>query len=449
MRWLNGIILVLCPLLFAWQAVAQDTVSLEDLLAQKNLEIRSWIEPEQDIVVSQRVQLKVEVSTEKWFTGGTRIKRLEIRDAMVLQPKGLATNFTRRVGADTWSAQEWTINIFPQQEGSFEIPALPITLSISGPDNKPVTGTVTTEPIQFHAVVPGELKGHKGWVATTQFDVDESFDKSLEDLKPGDSLGRTVRFRAENIAAMMLPEMKTENLDGLGVYRKSPRVRDDTNRGALVGERTETLTYVVERAGTYVLPVQTFYWWNLATGITETVTLPERIISTINAPVKDKDVADKKSDTPTFSQVDWRTFLDWMTYAALVSLLAWGFSRLIGRLKQQRAKTALQPPSEAELRAAFLKASQQESPDKALAALYRWLDQNAGATYKGSVRIYLKNLEAENERDHFDKEMAGLYGMSTSEESSVREVGEHLITIIRGQKGQWQKGKQKVTFDLN
>ena len=148
MRWFSGIILAFCPLLFAWQAVAQDAVTLEDLLAQQRLEIRSWFEPEGNIVVSQRVQLKIEISTKKWFLGGTRIGRLEIRDAIVIQRLGLATNFTRRVGADTWSAQEWTINIFPQQQGFFEIPALPITLSISGPDNKPVTGTVTTEPIR-------------------------------------------------------------------------------------------------------------------------------------------------------------------------------------------------------------------------------------------------------------------------------------------------------------
>jgi hypothetical protein len=449
MRLLNSIVLVLCPLLFALDAVAQDAVTLEDLLEEQKLEIRSWIEPEQEIVMSQRVQLKIEVSTKKWFTGGTRIGRLEIRDAMVLQPKGLATNFTRRVGADTWSVQEWTINIFPQQEGLFEIPALPVTLSISGPDNKPVTGTVNIEPIRFQAIVPTELKGRKGWVATTQFEVDESFDKSVEDLKPGDSLGRTVRFRAENIAAMMLPEMTTKNLDGLGVYRKSPLVRDDTNRGALVGERTETLTYVVERAGTYILPEQTFYWWNLATGIVETVILPERTISTINAPLKDKDVSDKKSDTSTFSQIDWRPFLEWMTYAALVSFLAWRLFRLIGRWRQQREKTELQPPSEAELRAAFHKACRQEDPEKALAALYRWLDRNTGKTYEGSIRIYLKKLEADNVRDHFDQEMSGLYSKSASEASSVSEVGEHLIAMMRSRKARWQKGKRELTFDLN
>ncbi len=449
MRWFSGIILAFCPLLFAWQAVAQDAVTLENLLAQQRLEIRSWIEPEGDIVVSQRVQLKIEISTKKWFLGGTRIGRLEIRDAIVIQRLGLATNFTRRVGADTWSAQEWTINIFPQQQGFFEIPALPITLSISGPDNKPVTGTVTTEPIRFQAIVPAGLKGRKDWVATTQFDVDESFDKPLEDLKPGDALRRTVRFRAENIAAMMLPEMITKNLDGLGVYRKSPRIRDDTNRGNLVGERIETLTYVVERAGNYVLPKQTFYWWNLATGIVETVTLPERTISTINAPLKDKDVSEKNSDTTTFSQVEWQMFLEWLTYATLVSLLAWGLFRFIGRLRLQRAKAELQPPSEAELRSAFHMACGQDAPEKALAALYRWLDRKAGRPYDGSIRIYLKKLEAENVREHFNQEMAGLYGMSASGRSSVREVGEHLITMIRGRKHRWQKKERKLTLDLN
>jgi len=57
--------------------------------------------------------------------------------------------------------------------------------------------------------------------------------------------------------------------------------------------------------------------------------------------------------------------------------------------------------SDAELQAIFHKACRQDNPEKALAALYRWLDRNAGKTYEGSIRIYLKKLEADKVRDHF------------------------------------------------
>jgi hypothetical protein len=47
-----------------------------------------------------------------------------------------------------------------------------------------------------------------------------------------------------------------------GSIRVSLCVNDRTERGEFSGERTETITYLFERAGSYVLPAQKFTWWN-------------------------------------------------------------------------------------------------------------------------------------------------------------------------------------------
>lgn len=449
MRWMSGIFLACGALLFVGQAGAKDLVTIQELLTKQKLKIRTWVEPKGEIVVSQRVNLKIEISSEKWFTGGTRIGRLEIRDAIVLQQQGFATNYTLRVGADTWSAQEWTITIFPQQEGTFEIPEIQITLSVAGPGNKSVTGTATTKPIRFQAVVPAGIKGRVGWVATTRFEVDESFDKALENLKPGDVVRRTVRFSAEDIPAMMLPKLASENFDGLAVYRKSPQVRDNTNRGAIIGKRTETLSYMVERPGEYVLPKQTFYWWNLATGNVETVTLPERIVTATVASLQKESTDAEEADLSIFPSIDWRTYLLWITYAILIGLMIWGLFRLIRRINLSRVKADVKPPSEAKLRSAFRKECRSDSPEKALAALYRWLDLNANASYQGSIRIFLETISAENERDQFNQLMKRLYGKSVGGSSSVREVGERLLALAEGRRHRWKEDKRNPTLHLN
>ncbi len=60
-----------------------------------------------------------------------------------------------------------------------------------------------------------------------------------------------------------------------------------------------------------------------------------------------------------------------------------------------------------------------------------------------------EGLEADNVRDHFDQEMAGLYGMPTNRESSMKKVGERLIAMMRSRKRIWKKGKRELTFALN
>lgn len=248
--------------------------TLTELQAAGKLQIKTWIEPGAGIIARQQLKLQIEVATDKSFSGGTRIGHIEVKDAIVLQREDFALNSIREAGDTTWTVQQWTLVVYPQRDGEFEIPAVPLTLSILGEDFKPITGQAKTQPQAFTAGQPAALQGQQAWVATSRFEVEEEFNKSLVELKPGDALQRTIRISADNLPAMMLPPVSTEAVPGIAAYAKPAKLVDKINRGDYLAERSQQITYVIEKPGDYQLPEQIFYWWNLETGAVETIVLP-------------------------------------------------------------------------------------------------------------------------------------------------------------------------------
>ena len=258
----------------------QTSPELKALLGDGKLEIKAWVEPQEGIVVSQQVILNIEVATHRWFTGGTQIGLLEIDDAIVLRRDRFAVNSSRRQGGESWAVQLWSLTLYPQRAGVFDIPEIPLTLTISGEDNQTITGTVSTQAISFEAFEPSVMKGKPSWLATPHFEVTEEYDKDSVGLALGDSLQRTIRFKANNAAAMMFPDLTFEPMQGLAVYQKPADIKDSANRGEYLAERTESISYVVELAGEYRLPALMLYWWNLNSQELQIIVLPERLVST-------------------------------------------------------------------------------------------------------------------------------------------------------------------------
>ena len=109
-------------MVFVCVSVSADTIAM--LQQENKLRIKAWLEPEDNIIARQQVNLQIEVATDKWFSGGTRIGRFEIKDAIVMQREKFAVNSTRIDGDRSWTVQQWTLVVYPQREGLFEIPVI-------------------------------------------------------------------------------------------------------------------------------------------------------------------------------------------------------------------------------------------------------------------------------------------------------------------------------------
>jgi len=239
--------------------------TLHDLKEAGSIKIKTWLDPQENIIARQQINLNIEIATNKRFSGGMQIEHFEIPDAIVLQREKFALNSTRNETGVNWIIQQWTLVIYPQRRGVFNVPAIPLRLSVVGEDGKVVQGEVFTQPFEFNATLPESVKINDSWVATNRFSIKEGFNKSIDQLVVGDALIRTINLSADNLPAMMLPEVIMEDIQGLAIYPGIPQLIDTANRGEYLAQRIQTITYVFEQAGDYTLPAQRFYWWNLNT----------------------------------------------------------------------------------------------------------------------------------------------------------------------------------------
>jgi hypothetical protein len=236
--------------------------TLQNLIREDQLRLRTWLEPTEDLVVGQELRLIIEISTRRWFAGGTAIHPPEISNLVILRRNQFATNLSRREEGSTWVVQQWQLELYPQQEGRFLLPPVDLELAVNSAEHGIVRGHLETPAMEFFAEVPELLRTVERWLATPGLEVSQSFDRELKGLLPGDAFERVISLRASHISSMMLPEPRLENIQGLPAYPDNPELRDRSNRGEATAERIERITYIVEEPGQYHLPQQVFHYWD-------------------------------------------------------------------------------------------------------------------------------------------------------------------------------------------
>ena len=408
--------LFLCGMLSVVGSIASAETSAQSLLEAEKLAIKVWLEPEDNIIVTQQVNLNIEVSTHRWFVGGTRLGRLEVDNAIVLSRDSFAVNSSRRQGGENWAVQLWTMTLYPQRGGSFKVPSIPVSVTVSGEDNQPVEGVIYTDELTFEATAPVEVNDHKAWVATTLFEVNDQFDKDIAQLSKGDSVQRTIRFKAENIAAMMLPELSIGELDGVGVYPKPAVIEDTVNRGEYIAERTETINYIIEQTGEYRLPALTFYWWDLNSQQLQTAVIPERMLSTFGV-----EATAAESNHSLIEPIS----------ASLNKVLAFSITLIVILIlagiavfaKRRGCKVDGKRDSARMLEGKFVVACQQQQYFIAVSLLYEWFDDRSVKVDRRmqveSIRQWLNGMSDRAIEEQFNQLMAAACSANSSPDLDI------------------------------
>ena len=440
---------ILCALSAVFNFTASAT-SLQDLHQTDRVRLKSWIEPHENIIARQQIKLQIEIATDKWFSGGSRIGNVEIKDAILLQREKFGLNSSRNEDGVSWTVQQWTLVIYPQRDGLFEIPAIPVHLSIAGDNLEPVVGELQTEPFSFTANFPEplfeEMLEKTGWIATGRFSVDERFDQSFDDLNPGDAIVRTISMSAFDLPAMMLPSIIPDNFQGIAVYTKPPQLTDKVNRGTYLAEKSQVITYVFEKPGDYELPKQSFYWWNTETETFETIELDARVMKVHEI----VDLADNGTSVPT---IDWQQTLTSLipTFAKIgFTLLSVVFGWLaFGRLRKKMSGTRSNQPeqiSERKLRNQFGTACRANNTEVALRLFYQWLDNYGGTSFRGSVSAKLSEIKRAELSDAFRKIMQTLYTPDKNADIDLMMFANQFINEL--EKLDRPAGSNRFSIDL-
>ena len=135
--------------------------------------------------------------------------------------------------------------------------------------------TLSLPRVSFDAFIPDAAAELNPYLAASRLTIEQSVQRSSEQLKVGDSVTRTVTIQAEETPAMLLPPVTFPAVDGLAVYPAQPSLQDKTEgrTDALTAMRTDSATYILQRPGDYALPAIDVRWWNAGEGRIETAHL--------------------------------------------------------------------------------------------------------------------------------------------------------------------------------
>ena len=130
---------------------------LEELRRAGRLDISAGIQPTTGIVPGQRARLTLEIATDRWFTGGTRISIPEVPGLVILQTEQFASNASETRDGQTWVIQRWTLDVFAQRAGSFTIPPIALQLQVNADEQGDIQGQTFSPQTRMDVTLPDSL----------------------------------------------------------------------------------------------------------------------------------------------------------------------------------------------------------------------------------------------------------------------------------------------------
>ncbi|MBV1885835.1 MAG: BatD family protein [Parvibaculaceae bacterium] len=267
--------------LFLVVSPAQATQGLGPLVREDRLRVTMHIpQAQRPLYVTQPVTVYVEIATQGRFNGGTRIRGLQVSDAIALPPPAFAVNATRSEGGKLWAVQTWSLTLYPLKEKEYLVPSLSLDVKLVDKGGIERRGILKTKPQAFEALLPPGAASKEPWFAAENVTVTSTLKGPAEGLEKGAAVIRTIEVDAEGVPGMMLEELSSESIPGLAAYSDAPEVGTTSNRGSRLGWRRQRTTYIIQKPGRFLLPEYTLNWWSIGAGQWEKTTTPRQIIQT-------------------------------------------------------------------------------------------------------------------------------------------------------------------------
>jgi hypothetical protein len=298
--------------------------------------VRASIEGPKPIIVGEQVRLNVEVLVPNYFTTAPQFPEIDVKNALVVSPGDRPEHTVETVGNDTFAGIRVHYLIYPEQTGTFQIPAAVVSVKYALEPPKATQVELPLPQLRFEAVIPAEAGDLDYFLPTTRLKITQKIDRPLTNIKVGDTFTRTVVVDGSKLRAMLIPPVSFATQDGLTVYIKQPVVEDlsDERSSFREGRRTDSATYLVRKAGEYRLPGYAVRWWNLEHRRLETASVAPLSFTVQAAPVVQPDMppeaAPQKPDPK--AEMDFGLIGKRLFWIAVGLILLWAVWLLIGRL---------------------------------------------------------------------------------------------------------------------
>ncbi|MDB5984853.1 MAG: hypothetical protein JWQ69_5868 [Pseudomonas sp.] len=240
---------------------------------EPELRVQAHLDRSDSVVVGATVQLQVDVLVDTWFTGAPQLPDLSLPGAVVTPPGGEAQHLTQTLDGKTFFGLRYTYLITPSVAQGFDIPELAVRVT---PGQATSELSAHSEPISFSVRQPPGFNPGEPVLVAQALRVTQQLNKSANPLTIGDSVTRVVTLQADGAQALSLPAPELEEIPGLSRYLNSPQVSSlDDGRGHVSGgQRIDSASYRIDKAGDYALPSLHLKWWDASANQARSITVP-------------------------------------------------------------------------------------------------------------------------------------------------------------------------------
>ncbi|MGY2905963.1 BatD family protein [Bradyrhizobium sp. URHC0002] len=214
------------------------------------------------VVVGQRTTLRIDVLAPNYMTSPPELPGFQVRNAVTRQLQSV--NLSEQRNGSSYAGVRFEFAIYPQEPGAFVISDQKVKVKYAAEPPAVREELLSLPRMSFDAFIPDAAADLNPYVAASRLRIEQSVERSSEQLKVGDSITRTVTIQADETPAMLLPPVTFPTVDGLAIYPAQPALQDKTEgrTDALTATRTDSATYILQRPGDYVLPAIDVRWWN-------------------------------------------------------------------------------------------------------------------------------------------------------------------------------------------
>jgi hypothetical protein len=262
--------------------------------------IRTSLATQGEIWIGQRATLVVELLAPGYFSGAPSFELPDPSGILLIPPTGSPILSTEEIDGVSYTVQRHELSVFSRRAGDQTIPPFAVHFQFKRQplDKESVPATVKTTAVHFTTKAPPGAENLAGIISARNLTVVESWQPEPQKAKAGDAFTRTIIFAAPDVPAMAFPPFSSGKIDGLGIYDKPPMVLDHSERGNLRGERRDTITYVCQRPGQFVIPAARFTWWDLDAQKLQVIDFPSRTLDVAPNPAMASAAAAKPGEWP-------------------------------------------------------------------------------------------------------------------------------------------------------
>ncbi|MCB4767396.1 hypothetical protein LGR54_02155 [Ancylobacter sp. Lp-2] len=269
MRWVAALLVLVglgVPL------AAQESAPPAASPATPAIVVRQSVDPASGAVVGQHVAVYVDVLFPGAMPHPPRVSVPDVPGLQIFRFETQGLTMSETIDGAAYAGQRFEFALYARRGGAFEVPPAAVTLlDRAGGD----TGSAQGQAVRLEVTVPPGVDVSQPVVATHRLTLGEQWDPvPTGRFKAGDAVVRTLTRSAEDVPGLAMRDLAFPAPEGVRVYADPPDIQDHSNRGVVTGRRTDRVTYVFERGGSFTLPAVTQPWWDLGARRLNNATAP-------------------------------------------------------------------------------------------------------------------------------------------------------------------------------